>query len=115
MLRQLGQPKRVGDVTAAFPDNPRDIGLRIAVLVAELGVSCSLLERVEIGPLDVLDYGHFERLAVAGLEHDDWDLVLSSPLSCAPSPLAGNNLIGVCNPRHCANKDRLDDAPLPDR
>jgi hypothetical protein len=115
MLRQLGQPQRVGDVTAAFPDNARDFALRMAVLGSKLGVACSLFERVEIGPLDVLDNSDFERLAVAGLEHDDWDLVLSSPLGRTPSPLAGNNLISICDTWDGTNEDRLYDSALPDR
>ena len=115
VLRQIGQAQRVGDVAAALADDAGDVGVRIAVVGAELGVARGFFERVEIGALDIFDDGDFERLAVAGLEHDDRDFVLPGPLGGPPAPLAGDDLVGVGDAGDGANQHRLDDAALPDR
>jgi hypothetical protein len=115
VLRQIGQAQRVGDVAAALSDNARDIGVRISVVGAELGVARGFFERVEIGALDVFDDGDLERLAVAGLEHDDRDFVLPRALGGPPAPLAGDNLIGVRDAGNGAHQHRLDDASFPYR
>ncbi len=81
MFGQIGQPRGVGDVTAALADDAGDIAMRIAVVGAELGVARRFLECVEIGALDILDNGDFERLAVARLDDDDRDIV--APALCA--------------------------------
>ena len=66
-------------MAAALADHAGDVAVRIAVSLAELGVAGGLLERVEIGPLHVFDNRDFERLAVAGLDDDDRDLVQRRP------------------------------------
>ena len=71
MLGQLGQAHRVGDVAAALADDPRDVGVGVAVIGGELRVAVGLFERVEIGALDVFDDGDFERLAIAGVHNDE--------------------------------------------
>ena len=85
------------------------------MVCAELGVARGLFERVEIGALDVFDDGDLERLAVAGLEHEDRDFVLSRPLRGPPAPFAGDDLIGVRDAGNGADQHRLDDAAFPDR
>ncbi len=83
--------------------------------LAELGVARGLLERVEVGPLHVFDDGDLERLAVAGLDDDDRDLVQPRPLRGPPAALAGDDLVSVRDAGNGADDDRLDDAALLDR
>ena len=105
----------VGDVAPALADDARDVAVRIAVNLAELGVAGGLLERVEVGPLHVFDDGDLERLAVAGLDDDDRDLVQPRPLRGPPAALAGDDLVSVRDAGNGANDDRLDDPALLDR
>ena len=100
VLGQAEQPQRVGDMAAALADDARDVGLRIVVVGAELRVAVRLLDRVEIGALDVLDDGEFERLAIADVDDDDRDLVQAGALRRAPAPLAGDDLVGVGDARN---------------
>src|SRR6202044_938024 len=115
MFGQIGQPRGVGDVTAALADDAGDIAMRIAVVGAELGVAGRFLERVEIGALDILDNGDFERLAVAGLDDDDRDIVAPGPLRSPPAALAGDDFVSVGDTGDRADDDRLDDPALLDR
>ena len=99
VLGQLGQAQRVGDVAAALADDAGDVGVGVAVIGGELRVAVGLFERVEIGALDVLDDGDFERLAVAGLDDEDRDFVQAGALGGAPAPFAGDDLVGVGDAR----------------
>ena len=105
----------VGDMAAALADDAGDVAVRIAVVRAELGVARGFLERVEIGALDILDDGDFERFAVAGLDDDDRDIVAPRPLRRPPAALAGDDLVGVGDAGNWADDDRLDDPALLDR
>src|ERR1700733_4361335 len=109
MFGQVGQPKRIGDVAPAFADHARDVAVRIAINLAELGIAGGLLERVQVGALDVFDDGDFERFAVAGLDDDDGDLVQARSLRGPPAALAGDDLVRGRNAGNGANDDRLDD------
>ena len=111
---QVGQAKRVGDVAPAFADHAGDVAVRIAIIGAELGVAGGLLERVQVGPLHVLDNGDFERFAVARLDDDDRELVQPRPLRGPPAPLASDDLVSVRDASDGANDDRLDDPALLD-
>ena len=115
MFGQMGQAYGVGDMAAALADDARDVAMRIAVSLAELGVAGRLLERVEIGPLHVFDDGDFERLAVAGLDNDDRNLMQARPLRGPPATFAGNDLISIRRAGDGADDDGLDDAALLDR
>ena len=90
---QMGQAYRVGDMAAALADDARDVSVRIAVSLAELGVAGRLLERVEVGPLHVFDNGDFQRLSIAGLDDDDRNLMQARPLRRAPAAFAGDDLM----------------------
>ena len=98
-----------------LPTMRGDVGVRILVVGAELGVAVGLLERVEIGALDVLDDREFERLAIADVDDDDRDVVQPGALRRAPAPLAGDDLVGVGDARNGPHDHRLDDAALADR
>ena len=115
MLGKIVEAQRVGDVAAALADDAGDVAVRIAVVGAELAVARSFLEGVEIGALDILDDGEFERLAVADVGDDDRNFVLSGPLGGAPPPFAGDDLVGVGDARDRPHQHRLDDAALADR
>ncbi len=71
ILRKLEKPQRVGDMAAALADHLPEVGLGMAVIVDELLVAHRLLDRIEIGPLDVLDDRQFQRRTVVDLPHDD--------------------------------------------
>ncbi len=88
MLGQIGQPKGDWRRAPAFADHAGDVAVRIAIHLAELGVACGLLERIEVGPLHVFDDGDFERFAVAGLDDDDGDFMQAGPLRGPPAALA---------------------------
>jgi hypothetical protein len=84
----------------------------VAVIGGEAAISLRLLDRVEIGALDVLDQRDLERLGLAELAHDSGDLVEVCPLRGSPAPLAGDDLEAVAVG---ADHDRLDDSALLDR
>ena len=115
MLGQVGQPKRVGDVTPALADHAGDVAVRIAIIGAELGVAGGLFERVQVCPLHVFDDGDLERFAVAGLDDDDRDLVQPRPLRGPPAALAGDDFVGVRDAGNGADHDGLDNPALLDR
>ena len=69
--------------------------LRITVLVDELLVAERLLERVEVGALNVLDDGKLERLLVGDVMNDDRHVVQAGLLRRPPAPLAGDDLVGL--------------------
>ena len=115
MLGQVGEAQGVGDMAAAFTDDASDVGMRIAMDVAQLGVARPFLERVEVGALHIFDDGDFERLPIVGLDDENRDFVLSGPLRRPPAPFAGDDFIGVVDPRDGADHHRLDHAALPDR
>ena len=54
-----------------------------------------LFDRIEIGALDVLDDGKFERGTIIDLAHDDRDFGQPCPLRRPPAPLAGDDLIAA--------------------
>ena len=72
----------------ALADHLRKFTLGIAELLTESLVALSLLERIEIGALYVLDDRDFERLLVVGLNGDDRHIVqfgaVAPPASGAP-------------------------------
>jgi hypothetical protein len=112
-IGQLQKPQRVGDMAAALADHLAEIGLRVAVLVDQLLIARRLLDRIEVGALDVLDDRQFERDAIA-------DLAMMTgtrsgrPLRRPPAPLAGDDFITARFARR-PHHDRLDDAMLADR
>ena len=112
---QIGQPQGVGDVAPAFADDSRNVGVRISIIGAELGVSGGFLERVQVGPLHVFDDGDLERFAVACLNDNDRDLVQPCPLCRPPATLAGDDFKKIRCAGNGADHDRLDDPALLDR
>ncbi len=112
-FRQLQQPQRVGDVAAAFADHLGDVVLRVIELVGKRLITGRLLQRIEIGALNVLDDGKLERLAIGDIEHDDRHFVQIGALRRAPAPLAGDDLEVIRGAG--AHHDRLNNAALADR
>ena len=78
---QIRQAQGVGDVAPAFADDSRNVGVRIAIIGAELRVSGGFFERVQVGPLHVFDDGDFERFAVAAS-------TIVTGISCSPARCA---------------------------
>ncbi len=73
-----------------------------------------LLDGVEIGALDILDDGEFERLGVGHLAHHHRHVVELGHLGRAPAPLARDDLELICHALHRAHQDGLQNALLAD-
>src|SRR5215472_13378030 len=101
-------------MTAAFPDQPRDVLLGVAEFLERL-IAHRLLDGIEVGALHVLDDRKLERLAIARLEKNDRNVVHAGALRRAPAPLARDDLVMIGRAAQGSHHDRLDDAALADR
>ena len=70
---EVEQPERVGDGRPGPPDPLGDLVLGEPELVDQLAVGERLLDRVEVGALDVLDEGELELVAVGELADERRD------------------------------------------
>ena len=82
--------------------------LRQPELVDQPLVRGGLLERPEVGALEVLDEGALERDALLDVLHDDRHLVQPGALRRAPPPLAGDQEVAAVRAR--PDDERHDDA-----
>ena len=108
---EVEQPQGVRDRGAGLADTVADLLLRQAELVDELAVGERLLDRVEVGALDVLDERHLELIAVRELPDERRDPLEPGEARCAHAALAGDQLVAVKRLRH---EDRLQHAVLAD-
>ncbi len=113
--RQVEEAQRVGEVAAAFAEDLRQLPLGVGEVPHQALVARGFLDRVEVGPLDVLEDREFEGGAVVDLDDDHRHLVETGALGRAPAALARHDLEG---PRHVGQRphhDGLDETPRPDR
>src|SRR5690606_26736532 len=113
LLWRIEQAQRVGDGRAALTDASRDLLLGQPELPDELAISQGLLNRVEVGSLDVLDEGDLQRLHSRDLANDDRHLGQAGGDGRPPAALAGDDLVGLLADR-TGDDQRLDDAVLAD-
>ena len=113
-LGQIQQPQRIGDMRAAFADDFRQLRLGIAKIGPKPLIAARLLDRVEILALDVLDDRQFQSFAIIGFVNDDGNIGETRELGGAPTPLAGDDFIGVGDAGDGPDDDRLNNALFAD-
>ena len=82
-------------VLRSLPIRSADLLLGQAELVDQALERRGLLERAEVGALEVLDQRALERRALGDVLHDDRDLVEAGALRRAPPPLAGDQEVAA--------------------
>ena len=82
-------------MAAALADDFAEIVLGIAMLGDQLLIAERLLQRIEIGALDVLDDREFQRRLVVHVTDDDRNFDKARQLRGAPAPFAGDDLVNV--------------------
>ena len=83
----------------ALADYLGELALAVAIVVNELLIAVGFLQRIEVGTLDVLDDGDFQRLAVVDVVHHHRHIVEAGALRRPPPPLAGDDLEDSSAPR----------------
>ena len=84
-------------------------------LFHQLLVSSSLLNRIEISPLDVFDNRNLKNFGIVEVAHQHWQFMKLCHLGSAPAALARNNLKGALCSRSPPHDQRLDNALFPNR
>ena len=102
-------------MAAALAQSLGEALLGVAEAVDQLSVARRLLDRVEVGALDVLDDGDLQDLAVVEISYDYGYFFETGLLGRAPAPLAGDDLVHLRVARRDAHHQRLDDPLLADR
>ena len=92
VLGQVEQAQQVGDVAARLADQPADLVLVVPEADDQLLVGLGLLDRVEVGALDILDQRDFGGRGVVELADERRDAVELRLLRRAPAALAGDDL-----------------------
>ena len=87
--------------------------LRVAELVDQPTIADGLLDRVQVGALDILDDRDFERFALVQFAHDRRDIVEAQALRRTPAPFARDDFVTAVGDR--ADQDRLQHAARRDR
>jgi hypothetical protein len=106
--RQLQQAQRVGDVHAALAHELGHLGLGAAMSFDERAVALGLLDRREVGALDILDDGDLEALGVGKLAHQRRHDAQAGGLRGPPAALAGDDL-ELARVHRGPHQDRLQD------
>src|SRR5690606_27486517 len=96
---------------AALADDLRELLLAVVEALDQVTVAGGLLDRVEIGPLHVLDDRELEDLLVGEVARDDGNGVEPGLLRGPPAPLAGDDLVAA---RHGTHDDRLHETLVAD-
>ncbi len=113
--RQVEQPHRIGDVRAALAHLPGDVFLGLVELGPEPLVAARLVDRRQVGALQVLDQRDLQRFEIVEGPHHHRHVVQLRLLRRAPAPLAGDDLVGVGIARHRPHQDGLQQTELADR
>ena len=112
ILRQGQQAQKVGDVGPALAQSLGQPVLRVIEPVHQLPVAHRLLDRVQIGALDVLDDRDFQNLGIVEVAHQNRNFVQLRHLGRAPAAFAGNDLEHLGPSGIRAHDQRLDDSLL---
>jgi hypothetical protein len=97
--RQAQEAHRVGHRRAILADPRRHLLLRQPELVDQPVIGRRLLDRVEVGALQILDQRALERLAGVDVLHHHRDLHHPGALRRPPPPLAGDEQVAAAVPR----------------
>src|SRR5262245_25656575 len=108
---EVEQPQGVRDRRLRAANPARDLVVGEAELGDQGPVRGRGLDRAEVGPLEVLDQGHLELVAVGELSDHGRDPVEPGESSGTEATLAGDELVAVERLRH---EDRLQHAVLAD-
>ncbi len=108
---EVEQAQRVGDGRARLADALGDALLGEPELVDELAVGEGLVDRVEVGALDVLDERDLELVAIRELADERRDALEAREPGGAHAALAGDELVAV---ERLGDEDRLQHAVLAD-
>ena len=92
------QPERVGYRDTALTHPPRHLILCEPEFLGQLAVGHGLLQRVQIGPLEVLHQRQLQHLAGGHVLHDDGDLGQSGQSRSTPASLTCDQLISIERP-----------------
>ena len=111
--RQPQQSDGVGDLRPRALDATRQLLLRAAEVLEHLLVRGCLLQRIELGSVQVLQQGVAEQVMALGLPHDGGDDSQPSLLRGSPAALTHDQLEPIIPQR--ANHDRLQQTDLGDR
>ena len=95
-------------MAAALAQDLRQFALGIGEIAHQPLVAGCLLDRVEIGPLDVFEDREFQGGPVVDLDDDHRHLIEARPLRRPPAPLAGHDLEGTGHVGQGPHDDRLD-------
>jgi hypothetical protein len=114
LLHPLGELQETECIGHAGPVSAYALAhllLRQPELLDEAAVALGLLERVEVGPLEVLDQGQLEGLGGGDIPDDGRHLVETRELGGPPPSLTGDEAVVRSV---AADEDGLDDALGPD-
>jgi hypothetical protein len=113
--RQLEQPDGVGDLRPGAADPGGELVVGAAEVVQQLLVGRTLLERVELAAVQVLQQRVAQQVVVGGVPHDRRDRAEAGLLGGPPAPLAHDELVaGLAVAGQRPDHDRLQDADLAD-
>ena len=87
--------------------------LGVAELLEQQAIGARLFQRIEVGALDVLDQGDFQRLAIRQFADENRNVMNAGALRGAPAPLARDDFIFSIGER--AHDDGLQQALVADR
>ena len=93
--RQVEQAQRVGDVRAALAHGAGNIFLRLLEVGDQPLIALGLVDRRQIGALQVFDQADLQGVEVADGAQDDRNVVQLGELGRPPTALAGDDLVAV--------------------
>ena len=109
--RELQQTQRVGDLRTRAPDAVRQLVVRAVEVLQQLVVGGCLFQRVQLGPVQVLQKRVQQKLLVVRGPHDRGDRLQAGLTAGPPAPLTHDELVAVR--AHLPYDDRLEEARPP--
>ncbi len=95
IVGELQQAQGVGDRDAALADALCDLLLRAAAGLHEPSVAARLLDRIEVGALQILDEGQFQVLELVGRPYHGGNARESGKARRSIAPFAGDDAVAV--------------------
>ena len=95
VVGELQQAQGIGDRDAALADALCDLVLRVAAGLHEPSVAARLLDRIEVGALQILDEGQLQVLEPLGRAYHGGNGRESGKARCSKAPLAGDDAVAV--------------------
>ena len=100
-------------MAAALAEGVCQLLLCVAELLHQQSIGPGFFERIEVGALDVLDEGDFQRLAVAQFADEHGYVMNAGPLGGAPAAFAGHDFVLAASQR--PDDDGLEQSLVADR